>query len=365
MPVAIVPTNQGPLAGDLPGELEVAARALRAAPCASVSFRIETPRAITAGDDGVVSVVFETKAWPSELLAGVAAQTVLRVDAAGFFRDADIHLNAVDHRFTIDGSNGTVDLRGVLTHELGHVVGLGHSTDPTATMFASVSDVATWRSIESDDVTGLCSLYPGAGRPACSASDPCPAGFVCTAARCERPRDPRATCAPCAPGDPTTCAPNGARARCLTSTEPGFSLHRCGRPCERTEDCGDGFQCVETTEAGDRQCVGGCANGTWRCESDADCDAPAVCHRGSCALRVGTDAGPRADDGGGSLPATTPEPLTGAGGCSVSNAAHARVDGDFLAALAALLVTRWRTRPSWARSRASCRAHRSSRRNAR
>lgn len=52
------------------------------------------------------------------------------------------------------------DLQGVATHEYGHALGLGHSTDPAATMYAVVPQGGlSWRTIESDDVAGVQAIY--------------------------------------------------------------------------------------------------------------------------------------------------------------------------------------------------------------
>jgi Matrixin len=48
----------------------------------------------------------------------------------------------------------------VATHELGHVLGLGHSTDPTATMFASAHFDGRGASLKADDLAGLRFIYP-------------------------------------------------------------------------------------------------------------------------------------------------------------------------------------------------------------
>jgi hypothetical protein len=55
---------------------------------------------------------------------------------------------------------GHFDLQGVMAHEYGHALGLGHSTVGNATMFPSVgSGVTDTRSIEADDVAGVQAIY--------------------------------------------------------------------------------------------------------------------------------------------------------------------------------------------------------------
>ncbi|MCS6926054.1 MAG: matrixin family metalloprotease [Candidatus Binatia bacterium] len=52
------------------------------------------------------------------------------------------------------------NLAEVATHELGHVLGLGHSTDPAATMYAFAHLDGRGAVLHPDDVAGLLSLYP-------------------------------------------------------------------------------------------------------------------------------------------------------------------------------------------------------------
>lgn len=57
------------------------------------------------------------------------------------------------------GSGGWLDLQGIATHEFGHALGLSHSADPTATMFATTSDGKSHRSLAADDIVGIQSIY--------------------------------------------------------------------------------------------------------------------------------------------------------------------------------------------------------------
>lgn len=59
--------------------------------------------------------------------------------------------------WSLDGVSG-FDLETVALHEIGHLLGLGHSSDPNAVMFASYGGVR--RVLHQDDVDGIRRLYP-------------------------------------------------------------------------------------------------------------------------------------------------------------------------------------------------------------
>lgn len=59
-----------------------------------------------------------------------------------------------------DPGGGVLDLQGVATHEIGHVLGLGHTNVGGATMFPSISgNGVSHRSIAADDIAGLQAVY--------------------------------------------------------------------------------------------------------------------------------------------------------------------------------------------------------------
>ena len=55
------------------------------------------------------------------------------------------------------------NVQEVATHELGHAMGLGHSADSSATMFAFAHFDGRCASLKADDVAGITTIYPGTG----------------------------------------------------------------------------------------------------------------------------------------------------------------------------------------------------------
>ena len=120
---------------------------------------------LDGGDgDGENRIVFRELVWPEDVSAETLALTTLVYRrSTGEILDADIDLNAVDHRFTItdDTALADTDVENTVTHELGHLLGLSHVLDLEATMYgqSEPGDLAK-RSLEADDVAGLCAIYP-------------------------------------------------------------------------------------------------------------------------------------------------------------------------------------------------------------
>jgi hypothetical protein len=300
------------------GEVDVALRTWSSVRCSAWRGEVDGTAPVAGDDDGVSSVVWHDTDWPAAFTPGALAQTIVRVDNAGKTREIDVHINGVDHRWSIDGRAGTVDARGVLVHELGHALGLGHSDVTTATMYASGPQGLAWRSLEKDDVDGVCALYPGTGASGCDRGGaPCPAGFLCLADACERPGTTGALCAPC-DRVPGACAASGEDARCVDQPN---GARACGRACATDADCGGEFRCKPTTEAGDLQCV-----------PDDSCGLPAAPRDGGASDAASADA------------AAPPPPSAAGGGGGCALAPDARSRGPSFAAAVALLALRARRR---------------------
>lgn len=94
-----------------------------------------------------------------------AARTRSFTDRRSLISEADIVLNPYQ-QFTTDGTFGTFDLQSVITHEIGHLLGLSHSPVIGATMFDKIAKNGTFgisadhaRTLALDDLSALRALY--------------------------------------------------------------------------------------------------------------------------------------------------------------------------------------------------------------
>lgn len=201
-------------------------------------------------------------------------------DAAGWhIGEADIWLNA-----KADWS--ALSLDAVFTHELGHAVGLLHPCEHeehdgapscadaspemrATTMFPDYSPAQS--SLESDDVAGICYLYPPD-----DCENRCGVREACVAGTC------RAECLGVACGADEVCGAWGC-------APEGACLERDCRDvrCEKATDCGPLLRCV----------AGVCSSGdvAWgsACAANADC-AAGGCVAGICqpVCQAAGDCGP-------------------------------------------------------------------------
>lgn len=121
------------------------------------------PDLYAPGAPGVAVVV--QRPWPHA--QGLLATTMtLYDDRSGALLDADVLINPAARLTVLDDAGGDPsrwDLQSLLTHELGHVLGLGESPDdPAATMWARLAagDLGP-RTLARDDRDGLSAIYDG------------------------------------------------------------------------------------------------------------------------------------------------------------------------------------------------------------
>lgn len=143
--------------------------------------------------------MYRDDAWPyTGATATLALTTVTYNVETGEIFDADVEINSVGSPLTLGDENVQADLDSIVTHEAGHFLGLSHSCESNATMYAyyQLGDTSL-RSLEADDIAGICDVYPpGASTGSC---DPTPRhGF---SPECGTESDPKGCCAT-APGRP-------------------------------------------------------------------------------------------------------------------------------------------------------------------
>jgi hypothetical protein len=78
----------------------------------------------------------------------------------GLYAAGDMILDRTEN-WTYDGTG--IDLFSIVLHELGHALGLGHSTDPGAVMYPYYSGTVT--GLHADDIAGIQYLYGAAAVP--------------------------------------------------------------------------------------------------------------------------------------------------------------------------------------------------------
>jgi predicted Zn-dependent protease len=154
--------------------------------------------------------------------------------------DADTDYNP-NRQWSVSGDPNKIDIQSVVTHEVGHQFGLDHSSTQAATMFyATGSGDTSQRSLHSDDMAGICQLYPSGGQapPECTSSSQCAPNETCTGGKCvsSGKKGYGASCA-----SPSDCN-SGI---CLQSAGTTF----CSELCQ-SSGCPNGDQCVPATSGG-------------------------------------------------------------------------------------------------------------------
>jgi hypothetical protein len=147
---------------------------------------------ITDGNGGVNAVVNAIRVWgmvsssttssaavrgsaPATIMlntnGSICTSTCLAATLTGYYttqsgddriNDADVY-TSTSHQFYSSGEpgcSGEYDIDGVMAHEVGHVIGIGHSNVSGATMYPSVSACNTAnRTLATDDFNARDDLY--------------------------------------------------------------------------------------------------------------------------------------------------------------------------------------------------------------
>ena len=95
---------------------------------------------------------------------GVIDQYDRPIDFAGQILEADMQFNPSEMFSTNTPTPADrFDIQAIATHEIGHFIGLDHSTQISSTMFPfSIHGVNYARSVALDDIAGVSSIYPRA-----------------------------------------------------------------------------------------------------------------------------------------------------------------------------------------------------------
>jgi hypothetical protein len=290
-----------------------------------IRFKLErTTDEAAAPDDGVNTIQFVETGWEERgfdpAAAAITDVSYVQNSVGNWvIAEADLYLNAENHAFGLssDVESNSRDLNSVLTHEVGHMLGLWHpcelggsngapdcSTDPdfeTVTMYPVYAQHQV--SLADDDIAGVNFLY---GVTSCE-DEGCPPGFMCRSDGCRQECGDAlcgvnefCTADGCWPIDvcygqscESSCqadAECGEHQVCVANTCTGRSAP--GEPCEESLECATGI----CTEEG--MCLSSCADceegacetlesGTRTCRSakramGAECKAAEQCVGGEC-----------------------------------------------------------------------------------
>ena len=117
-------------------------------------------------------ILFQDDDWKYRGIDGTLAKTsVTYNDETGEIYDADIEINAANNKVTItdDPRKVEYDLQAIMTHEVGHFIGVAHSSESSAVMFASYSPGSTaQRKLTDDDAAAVCAIYPPGSDAECN-----------------------------------------------------------------------------------------------------------------------------------------------------------------------------------------------------
>jgi len=117
---------------------------------------------------------FSDDDWPYGTTGdGTIALTMVTFNyETGDIMDVDVIFNSYLRDFALDTTEAGDDLMSVIQHESGHVLGLAHTNVTEATMYPFYGTGSTMRTLDADDVAGICAVYPPREIPESCDADP-------------------------------------------------------------------------------------------------------------------------------------------------------------------------------------------------
>ncbi len=109
-------------------------------------------------------VLFQDNDWKYRGIDATLAKTsVTYNDETGEIYDADIEINTANNSMTLTDPPKRIgfDLQAIITHEVGHFIGIAHSGVDSAVMAPTYSEGSiAQRKLTPDDVAAVCAIYP-------------------------------------------------------------------------------------------------------------------------------------------------------------------------------------------------------------
>jgi len=164
--------------------------------CADISFQYMGTTEEEWVADGKSTVYCVNSGEMFEFGEGAAGATLWLTGIGEKPAEVDLALNALELEWAWGGGDAltadVMDPVAMITHELGHWLGLAHTQDPYGTMYYALLPNGIQKTLSADDKAGVCSLYPN-GTEECETNDECPEEYECVTIEgigvCAEPHD--------------------------------------------------------------------------------------------------------------------------------------------------------------------------------